>query len=340
MDVGVGVTPLTHPDAIVRIAELSEQLGYTQFGTADGWTYDAYALLSQIATRTSRIKLQTGVISIWSRTPAALAMGAATVQIASGGRFRLGLGTSSPPLVEGLHGLQWQRPLARMRSTVVAIRALLSADRSPSAVQGARALRLGLLPEQPVPIMLAGLTPRSIRLAGELADCWLPFMWARSHVGDGRALLDEGQATAEAATPTTIAAAVPFALAESEETARTIAAGWLLTYLTRMGPLYPRMLREQLGFGPEIDALLAANANGGALRLPPASEALAREVTLMATYDEAPSVLRAWLDADIDSISLILPPGYPEPAHREMLEAAAPAPARTAVQPSALYLSS
>ena len=91
-----------------------------------------------------------------------------------------------------------------------------------------------------------------------------------------------------------------------------------------MGPLYPRMLRDQFGFVQEVDALLRANEDGGAPRLPAAAERLAREVTLMATYDEAPDAIRQWLEAGADSIDLVLPLGLPEERLREMLEAAAP----------------
>ena len=66
---------------------------------------------------------------------------------------------------------------------------------------------------------------------------------------------------------------MPLAIAEDEETSRQIAAGWLLAYLTRMGPLYPRMLSERFGFAHEVEALLAANAGGGPPRLPTAAEA-------------------------------------------------------------------
>lgn len=325
MKIGVGVTPLADPKTIVRLAERAERLGYARFGAADGWTYDAFALLGQIAGVTDRISLETGVISIWSRTPAALAMGAATLQIATNGRFRLGLGASSPPLVEGLHGVEWRRPLAKLRATVTAVRSLLAGARSPSVAPGAHPLRLGLTPDPPVPLALAGLTPRSIRLAGELADCWLPFMWARSRLKDGRALLDEGAAAHEVGRCTTITAAVPLALGETETASRTIAAGWLITYLTRMGPLYSRMLREQFGFHREVDALLAANASGGVPRLPAAAERLAEEVTLMATYDQAAAALGRWSATDADSLVLILPPGLPEAVLMQTLEASTPA---------------
>ena len=302
----------------------AEELGYARFGTAEGWTHDAVVLLTQIAGVTSRIGLATTVLPVWSRTPGAIAMAAAGLQRASGGRFALGLGASSPPLVEGLHGLTWAEPVARMRATLVAVKALLGGARLPLDREQVRPLRLGAPPEQPVPIILAALAPASIRLAGELADHWLPFLWARSRIPDGRALLAEGEAAAEGSTATGVSLSVPLAIAEEEETSRLIAAGWLLAYLTRMGPLYPRMLRDHFGYADEVDALLEANANGGVPRLPVAAEPLARDVTLMGTYEETGSVIRDWLDAGADTVDLVLPLGLPEEQLREMLEAAAP----------------
>jgi alkanesulfonate monooxygenase SsuD/methylene tetrahydromethanopterin reductase-like flavin-dependent oxidoreductase (luciferase family) len=172
--------------------------------------------------------------------------------------------------------------------------------------------------------LLAALAPSSVRLAGELADHWLPFLWARSRLLDGRTLLAEGEAAAERSAATGVTASVPLAIAEDEETARRLAAGWLLAYLTRMGPLYPRLLRDQFGFAREVDALLSANAAGRPPRLPAAAERLAQEVTLMGTYDDAPDTVRRWLEAGADNIDLVLPFGVPEAQLREMLDAAAP----------------
>ena len=323
--VGAGVTPFqTDAEATIRLAQSAEELGYGRFGTAEGWTQDAVVVLARIAGVTSRIGLATAVLSVWSRTPGAIAMAAASLQRASQGRFVLGLGASSPPLVEGLHGLTWRQPVDRMRTTLVAVRALLAGERLPLVREGVRPLRLGVLPEQPVPISLAALAPASVRLAGELADHWLPFLWARSRLDDGRALLAEGEARAENRSATGVTASVPLAVAGNEEGARQIAAGWLLAYLTRMGPLYPRILRDQFGFAREVDALLDANEGDGPPRLPPDAERLAREVTVMATYDDAPAAVRQWLEAGADSVDLVLPPGFAEEQHREMLEAAAP----------------
>ena len=324
-NVGVGITPFqTDDDATVRLATAAEELGYARFGAAEGWTHDAVVLLTRIAGVTSRIGLATAVLSVWSRTPAAIAMAATSLQRASGGRFALGLGASSPPLVQGLHGLTWREPVDRMRGTLVAVRALLDGARLPLEREGVRPLRLGSPPEGHISIYLAALAPSSVRLAGELADRWLPFLWARSRLPDGRALLAEGEAAAEAPTATGVSASVPLAIAEDEETARQIAAGWLLAYLTRMGPLYPRMLRDNFGFAREVDALLEANDGSGAPRLPAAAEPLARDVTVMGTFEEAPDLVRLWLEEGADSVDLVLPLGVPEALLREMLEAAAP----------------
>jgi alkanesulfonate monooxygenase SsuD/methylene tetrahydromethanopterin reductase-like flavin-dependent oxidoreductase (luciferase family) len=323
--IGVGVTPFqTDDDATVRLAARAEQLGYGRFGAAEGWTHDAVVLLARIAGVTSRIGLATAVLPVWSRTPAAIAMAATSLQRASDGRFALGLGASSPPLVEGLHGVTWQQPLGRMRDTLMAVRALLDGDRLPLAREGVRPLRLGAPPEQRIPILLAALAPSSVRLAGELADHWLPFLWARSRLEDGRALLAEGEAAAEGSIPTLVSASVPLAIGPDEEAARQIAAGWLSAYLTRMGPLYPRLLRDQFGFAREVDALLEATRSEGPPRLPAAAEGLARDVTVMATYDEAPEAIRLWLEAGADRVDLVLPLGLPEEQLSEMLEAAAP----------------
>src|SRR5512132_644286 len=329
--VGAGVTPFqSDAEATIRLAVRAEELGYARFGTAEGWTNDAVVVLTQIAGVTSRIGLATAVLPVWSRTPAAIAMAAAGLQRASGGRFALGLGASSPPLVEGLHGLTWQKPVDRMRTTLVAVRALLDGARLPLDRQGVRALRLGAPPENPVPILLAGLAPASVRLAGELAGHWLPFLWARSRLADGRALLAGGEARAEAPTPTAVNASVPLAIGEDEAATRQIAASWLIAYLTRMGPIYPRMLRDHFGFAREVDALLAANEGDGPPQLPAAAEPLAREVTVMGTYAEAPDAVRAWLEVGADAIDLVLPLGLPEEQLHEMLAAAAPAAVPTA----------
>ena len=243
MRIGIAFTPFeTRTDVIVRLATQADELGVDRVDVAEGWTHDSMILLAELALRTSRIDLGTSIVSAWGRTPATIALGAAGLQRCSGGRFSLGIGAGSPPLTEGFHGIAWERPLVRLRETLTAVRALLGGDRLPNPASDARPLRLGVLPDVSVPITLAALSPGSIRLAGELADGWAPFLWARSRVQEGRALLREGESRVEVPAPTRVSLGVPVALGPDQESARRLAAWWLSVYTTRMGPLYPRML--------------------------------------------------------------------------------------------------
>jgi alkanesulfonate monooxygenase SsuD/methylene tetrahydromethanopterin reductase-like flavin-dependent oxidoreductase (luciferase family) len=311
---GVAFTPFeTRADVIARLAIRADVLGFRRVEVAEGWTHDATILLAEIAQRTSRIGLATSVLSTWGRTPGTLAMSAAGLQRCSGGRFTLGLGASSPPLTQGFHGIEWERPATQLRSAVSAVRALLDGERLPAPAAGARPLRLGVLPNDRVPIALAALSPSSIRLAGELADEWTPFLWARSRLDEGRALLGESR--------TRVSVGVPVALAPGRAAARELAAWWLSTYVTRMGPLYPRMLGERFGMRAAVEALAA----GDGRTLPVAAEELADDVTLTATFDRADDAIGAWLEAGADDVSLVLPPGRLESELTEILEVAADA---------------
>jgi alkanesulfonate monooxygenase SsuD/methylene tetrahydromethanopterin reductase-like flavin-dependent oxidoreductase (luciferase family) len=324
MDIGIGFTPFeTRTEVIAELARHAEEVGIARVDVAEGWTHDALIIVAELAARTSRIGLGTSVVSMWGRSPATLALGAAGLQRASAGRFSLGIGAGSPPLAEGLHGLRWERPLARLRDTVEAVRALLAGERLPAPAEAARPLRLGIVPEPPVPIVLAALAPGSVRLAGELADAWAPFLWARSRLDEGRALLGEGEARATSPAPTRVAPGVPVALGPDEASARRLAAWWLSTYATRMGPLYPRMLGERFGMGDAVAAIVAADDGD----LPAAAEALAREVTLFGTYDEAADVLATWSAAGADELDLVLAPGRPEEELRAVVDAAVDFPA-------------
>jgi alkanesulfonate monooxygenase SsuD/methylene tetrahydromethanopterin reductase-like flavin-dependent oxidoreductase (luciferase family) len=311
---GVAFTPFeTRADVIMRLAIRADMLGFRRVEVAEGWTHDATILLAEIAQRTSRIGLATSVLSMWGRTPGTLAMTAAGLQRCSGGRFTLGLGASSPPLTAGFHGVPWERPAARLRSTVSEVRALLDGERLAAPAGGARPLRLGVLPDDRVPIALAALSDSSIRLAGELADEWNPFLWSRSRLDEGRALLGDSR--------TRVSVGVPVALAPGRAAARELAAWWLSTYVTRMGPLYPRMLGERFGMRRAVEAL----AGGNGRTLPAVADELADEVTLMAPFDRADDAIGAWFAAGADDVSLVLAPGRLESELAAVLEVAAEA---------------
>lgn len=296
MSVGVGVTPMeTRREVVLRVADLAEELGFTAFHVAEGWGYDAGVLLAEIATRTSRIELGTGVLNVWGRSPATIAMLAAGLAEVSGGRFTLGLGAGSPQLAEGLHDVPFRAPVRRLGAVARQVRALLDGERlTPS--HGGRGLRLAA--PTPVPLHLAALGPAAVRLAGEVADAWTPFLQPLSGLKERMGLLDEGAARVGRPRPQ-VTPGIPTALSPD------VAAWWVSFYLTSMGPLYATTLREQ-GFGAAVDAVVAANGRGVPPTVPPAAQVLVDELLL--TEREG---LDPWRAAGADMPVLVLPPGRP-----------------------------
>jgi F420-dependent oxidoreductase-like protein len=177
----VGISALvTGADSAAFVAD-AERLGAASVWVPEVWGQDALTPLAYLAARTTTIKLGSGIAALGARTPAMLAMSAMSVQLLSGGRFLLGLGTSGPQVMEGWHGVRFRSPLAVTRETIEIVRAVARGDRLSHAGQvyrlplpdgPGRALR-SMLPPTEVPILVAALGPRNLELTGELADGWI-----------------------------------------------------------------------------------------------------------------------------------------------------------------------
>ncbi|MFN2593944.1 MAG: LLM class F420-dependent oxidoreductase, partial [Actinomycetota bacterium] len=146
--------------------------GYTDAWSAEVNGADAFAAAAAVGVATESLRIGCAIVPIFTRPPALIAMGAATAQAASGGRFCLGLGASSPVIVEQWMGSTFERPVARMRETVTAVRAALNGEKL--SVEGktikSRGFRLEGPPAERVPIFLAALGPQMRRLAASEAD--------------------------------------------------------------------------------------------------------------------------------------------------------------------------
>src|SRR5262245_19087437 len=114
---------------LIECVRAADSCGYDSFWMPEAWERDALNILTEIAVRTERIHLGTGIINVFSRSPALIAMSAATLDEISGGRFRLGLGTSGARVIEDFHGVPYEKPLTRLKETVHVIRALLGGER-------------------------------------------------------------------------------------------------------------------------------------------------------------------------------------------------------------------
>jgi F420-dependent oxidoreductase-like protein len=190
--------PGTNPVDLFPLVQEAERLGFDSVWVAEAWGTDAVSVLGWLAGRTERIKLGSAIMQIPGRTPANAAMTAATLDLLSGGRFLLGLGTSGPQVVEGWHGQPWGRPLGRTREYVEIVRAALRRDvvahegehyripwDGPGATGLGKPLKLMLRPlRAEIPIYLAALGPKNVALAAEIADGWLPIFVAPERFDD------------------------------------------------------------------------------------------------------------------------------------------------------------
>src|SRR5918998_1520506 len=182
--------PGTNPTELIALAHEAERLGYDSAWAAEAWGTDAVTVLAWLAATTSRIKVGSAILQLPGRTPANTAMTAATLDLMSGGRFLLGLGTSGPQVVEGWHGEPWGKPLTKTREYVEIVRTALRRETVehhgehydiPYSGEGAtglgKPLKLMMRPlRAEIPIYLAALGPKNLALAGEIADGWLGFL--------------------------------------------------------------------------------------------------------------------------------------------------------------------
>jgi F420-dependent oxidoreductase-like protein len=167
----------------------AERLGVHDVWSAEAWGHDAVTPLAFMAARTSRIRLGTGIIQAGTRTPALVAMTAMSLASMSNGRFVLGLGVSGPQVIEGWHGIRFDRPVQRMREIVEIVRRAVTGEHLaykgklyelPLPGGEGKALRSSAAPRE-VPIYLATLSPRSLEMTGEIADGWLGTSFMPEH---------------------------------------------------------------------------------------------------------------------------------------------------------------
>src|SRR5712692_3519098 len=308
--IGVSVMPLENRrEVVIGLAIEADRLGYDGFFMPETWAFDMTVLLAEAAVRTHRIAVGTGILGIWNRSAATIAMAASTLHGISGGRFVLGLGTSTPQLAEGLHDTPFEAPVARMRRMVTQVRALLRGERIPLTVTtGARALKLNVPPAPEVPIYLAALGDASTRLAGELADAWVPFLYPWSQFATGVERLREGAARGgHPDRVPIICPSVPVVVAEDAAKAREGAAWFVSFYLTTMGTIYRDSLTRQ-GYGKEVEAVLAANAPKFAGAVPADAEELLEQLIVYGTPAEARRRLARWNAAGASMPVLLLRP--------------------------------
>jgi alkanesulfonate monooxygenase SsuD/methylene tetrahydromethanopterin reductase-like flavin-dependent oxidoreductase (luciferase family) len=324
---GIALTPMeTRREVIVRMAMLADELGYELFSVPEGWGFDSTLVLTEIALKTERINVMSGILSVWGRTAGTIAMSAATLDDISGGRHVLGLGASTKALVEGFHGIPFEKPTRRFRQTVRAVRQILDGERAPQPdMIESRALKLGQPPRPDLPIYLAGLGPQSVRAAAQLADGWFPYLVARDRFQTWvPEILKARRRAGRADDPFTVIAGPNVSVNEDAAAARQAVAANLAWYVCAMGEAYASSLANQ-GYGDEVEAIRAANpklnpSNG---LVPDSCTPLLDQLAAYGSPARVAAMAHAWDDAvDINAIGI--PPGLPWEQIEAAIRAAAP----------------
>jgi len=236
----------------LELTHRAEALGFDSVWMPEAYGTDAISILGALAARTERIRLGTGIVNVFSRTPALLAQTAATLDLISGGRFILGLGTSGHQVISGWHGVPFERPVLRMRETIAIVRQVLRRERLEfrgEVFQLDKGLKLLARPVRAtVPIFLATLTPAGLRLTGELADGWMPTLFSPEHMDVFRAELETGaRAGGRSLSSLAIAPHVPVVIDDDRARARDavrVVPDALVDAITIAGPA--GYAREQL----------------------------------------------------------------------------------------------
>jgi F420-dependent oxidoreductase-like protein len=230
----------------LAVVQEAERLGYDSVWTAEAYGSDAATVLAWLAAQTTTIKLGSAIFQMPGRSAAMTAMTAATIDELSGGRMILGIGSSGPQVAEGWHGQRFARQLQRTREYVAVVRKALARERLefhgetielPLPDGPGKPLKLTISPVQEhIPIYLAAIGPKNTALAGEIADGWIPTFFSPDHVGDLRALLEQGAKTSGRSLDSfQIAPTVNVYVSDDVELARNLMRPVLALYIGGMG---------------------------------------------------------------------------------------------------------
>jgi F420-dependent oxidoreductase-like protein len=238
---------------VAAFARTAEECGFEAIFVPEAWGRDAFVTLGALARVTERIGLGTGIVNVYSRSPALLAMAALTLDEISGGRAILGLGTSGQRVVEGWHGVPMARPLRRLRETTEAVRAIVGGSRrgyDGETVRIAPGFAVTLArPRGRIPIYHASLTPRGMRQCAEVADGWLPYFASPETLRADLAVIQETlRGAGHTRASFTAAPYLPVIVSDDEAAARSVLKRHLAFYIGGMGRFYRETIARH-GFG-------------------------------------------------------------------------------------------
>jgi F420-dependent oxidoreductase-like protein len=335
MRIGINLPYADHlpREAVLEYVRTADRLGYDTVWVPEAYGWDAFTVLTQLAGVTERIKLATGIVNVFSRSPALIAQTTASLDFISGGRFVLGLGTSGHQVVSGWHGVPFEKGVARMRETAEVVRTVLRRERlvhQGEVFHMDMGLKLITHPlRDSVPIYFATLTPAGLRATGAAADGWVGVFYSVQHFPTViRPLLEEGARSAgRDLSGVSIGTFQTVVVTDDEAAGRDAVRPYLALYIGGMGSrqknYYNRLFRA---YGYEAEAeriqdLYLARRREEALAA--VTDEMVDLVSIVGTAERCRARLRELADSGVDEVALSLTaPGDPLPL--AALEALAP----------------
>src|SRR5688572_17247151 len=289
-------------DQAVERVKLAEELGYEAAYVTQIAGRDALTVLTVYALSTSRIRLGTGVVPIYTRTPATMAQQALTIDELSGGRLNLGLGVSHRPVVEGWYGQTIDKPVREIKEYAAILRAIAAGEDPPPGEKWQTGFRMmGMDPRPELRIYLAGLSPAMLRAVGEVADGVVLWLCNPNYIRDvvipevttGRERAGKGLDGFD------VVAAVPSAVVDDPASAFAVMRRDLLTYFSL--PFYRAMI-ERSGFEADVAAFDEAAGRGDAEAMGAAiSDEFLSHLTAVGDADEVRAGVVRYADAGATS---------------------------------------
>ncbi len=288
--------------SLVDLASLADRLGYESVWFPEGTGRELMSLLGAAAGATSRIRLATGILTIFSRPPALAAMAASTLADLTGGRFILGLGVGHPHIIEAGFGMRYRQPLAAIREYVEIVRRALAGE--PVAYRGrvfqVEAFQLESAARHTVPIHIAALGEQMLRLSGEIAD-GVVLNWSTPERVRWAAEVVRGAARRAGRDPSSVTIVCYVrATAGPPSEAMRVARRLLATYSAM--PAYARMF-EAAGFSGDVAAVNAAWRTGGVDTAAQAlSETFVRQMAVIITDGSSRAAFEPYYGAGADLV--------------------------------------
>lgn len=308
-------------DAVEQVVAL-ENIGVDVAVVAEAYSFDAVSQLGYLAAKTSTIELASGILPIYTRTPALLAMTAAGLDYVSDGRFILGLGTSGPQVVEGFHGVPFDAPLGRTREVVDICRQVWRRERvrydgkhyqlplpTDRGTGLGKPLQLINHPvRERIPISIASLGPKNVELTAEIADGWQPVFFYPEKAADvwGPALHAGAAKRDPALGPLDVMVGTSLAIGDDVEDRLAWVKPQLALYLGGMGAKgrnFYHNLATRYGFGDianRIQELYLSGRKAEAIAAVP--DELVRQVSLIGTRGFVAERVAAFAEAGVTTL--------------------------------------